>query len=64
MEFKVCGPYTPTYQIDGQSQSPLGNFATTSTLPYFIATLPAVVNRAERTGFMIVPFVELLVMTH
>ena len=29
-----------------------------------MATLPAVVNRAERTGFMIVPFVELLVMTH
>lgn len=27
-------------------------------------TFPAVVNRAERTGFITVPFVVLLMMTH
>ena len=53
-----------TYQIDGQSQSPFGILATTSTRPYFSDTLPAVVRRAERTGLIIVPFVVLLTMTH
>ena len=48
----------------GKSQSPAGIFATISTLPYLIATLPAVVKRAERTGFMFVPLVELLTLTH
>jgi hypothetical protein len=53
-----------THQIEGHSQSPLGILATTSTRPYWSENLPAVVRRAERTGLMIVPFVELLIMTH
>ena len=53
-----------TNQIEGQSQSPLGILATISTRPYLIETFPAVVNRAERTGLMIVPLTALLDRTH
>lgn len=48
------------YQIAGHSQSPLGSFATTSTLPYLMVFLPAVVKRAERIGGMTVPIDALL----
>lgn len=52
------------YQIAGHIQSPLGSFATTSTLPYLMVFLPDVVRRAERTGGMVVPSEELLLMEH
>jgi hypothetical protein len=53
-----------TNQMEGQSQSPLGILATISTRPYLIEIFPAVVNRAERTGFIMVPFTALLDRTH
>ena len=49
------------YQIAGHSQSPRGNLATTSTLPYLMDFLPLVDSLALRTGLIIVPRVELLV---
>lgn len=52
------------YQIAGQSQSPCGIFATTSTFPYLIIFLPCVVRRAERTGGIIAPVVQLLRSEH
>lgn len=48
------------YQIAGHSQSPLGSFATTSTFPYLMVFFPAVVNRADWIGGMVVPIEELL----
>lgn len=42
----------------GQSQSPTGNLAVTSTRPYLIDFFPFVVSRADRTGGIIVPSVE------
>lgn len=38
----------------GQSQSPVGIFALTSTRPYFMSTLPRVVMEAERTGGIVI----------
>lgn len=58
------GPYvslTGSIQIAGQSQSPAGNFAVTSTLPYLIDAL--VLKRADLTGLTIVPFVTSVVAT-
>ena len=52
----VCG----AYQIAGHNQSPLGNFAVTSTFPYVMVFLPTVVRRAERTGGIRSPSVLLL----
>lgn len=49
-----------TYQMAGHNQSPLGIRADTSTRPYLIVFLPAVVSRADRTGLMIWFLVELL----
>src|SRR6266487_5912144 len=49
-----------THQIAGHSQAPLGNLATTSTLPYLIECFPLVFNRALLIGLTIVPLVELL----
>lgn len=48
------------YQIAGQSQSPLGNLAVTSTFPYLMVFLPMVVRRADRTGGIRLPRVSLL----
>ena len=45
-------------QMAGQSQSPCGNLATTSILPYRIDFLPRVFSLAERTGGIMVPSVE------
>lgn len=44
-------------QIAGQIQSPRGNLATTSTLPYRMLFFPLVLRRADRTGGIIVPFI-------
>ena len=44
-------------QMAGQSQSPCGIFATTSTLPYWMWWLFFVVMRALMTGGMTVPAV-------
>jgi hypothetical protein len=51
------------YQIAGHSQSPFGILATTSTRPYVMDLLPAVVSLAERTGLIMAPVVTLLVVT-
>ena len=51
-----------TYQIAGHSQSPFGNFAVTSTFPYLIVFLPAVVSLADRTGGIRLPSVALLLI--
>ena len=49
-------PYTESsgiIQIAGQSQSPFGTLATTSTRPYVIDFAPCVVRRADLTGLII-----------
>jgi hypothetical protein len=46
-EFEELNEYL---HIAGQSQSPAGNFAVTSILPYLIDFLPRVVRRADLTG--------------
>lgn len=52
------------YQIAGHNQSPLGSFATTSTLPYLMVFLPAVVIRADWMGGIVAPVDELLLTEH
>jgi hypothetical protein len=49
-------------QIAGQSQSPIGSLAVTSTRPYLMVFLPFVVSLADRTGGIMFPSVELEVM--
>jgi hypothetical protein len=48
----------------GQSQSPVGSFATTSTLPYLMLTELRVVNLADRTGLITVKRDEFDTATH
>jgi hypothetical protein len=44
--------------IAGQSQSPAGSFAMTSTRPYFMPLFPLVLRRADWTGGIIIPLVS------
>lgn len=48
----------------GQSQSPFAILATISTRPYLMLFLPFVVMRAERTGGITLPSVELDLTPH
>ena len=52
------GPYLlslGSIQIAGQSQSPRGSFARTSTFPYAIVTEFMVLMRADWTGWIVEP---------
>lgn len=52
-----------THQIAGHNQSPRGNLARTSILPYVILCFPLVDNRALLMGLIIAPVVMLLTRT-
>src|ERR1700761_7425516 len=55
------GPYvelTGSIQMPGQSQSPRGSLAVTSTRPYLIFVLKRVETRADLTGGTMVPLLR------
>lgn len=54
---------TGSIQIAGQSQSPAGNVAVTSTRPYLIFAPNFVLMRPDLTGCMMVPVVRLVMDT-
>jgi hypothetical protein len=55
---------TGSMVILGLNQSPVGNLARTSTLPYFSVTVFLVIKRADMTGLMTVNLDELETATH
>ena len=60
------GPYlalTGNIQMPGQSQSPAGRLAVTSTRPYLIVAPALVLIRPDLTGLTIVPLVTFVTTT-